>query len=675
MWDKLLVKMQKLTIYDILIIVFSTLFVVALIGVAYTAIKEAKRTFNKRKQKGFLLKSYRVFSNWSLTKRYVEQMRRRYEILYPEDAQSLQFKAMLISYIIWGISIVLIILLFGLRPSVYTAYLCVLSIVVLNNEILGFIVDNLSNKLREQFDKFLSDIRHCFYRHGMIDLAITQASELSERIMKVNADKMLTVLESSDKESAMRLYNETVSDRFLRMFLSFAVYVAEFGDKVVNNVSTLSLNVNILKSDLYIEKMNTTETSFKFSGLIFISVAPVYVLDVIKNWTIGVAPQLMSFYDGVLGVATRISVYFTTVIAYVMVNELKGRNEPGTKENYFIKGLSRTKFIKRILSNYEEKNRLKLEKTEYLLYRVGEKLTAKQFFLKRMLYAIALFFICIMLSVSVHRDNRINLTTSQAFLIDDPGVIPDRYVDKAIEVVLRYVNNYKKVNIERADLEKELKAEGLFRSETVFNGVVDEIVLRIDAYQKEYFHWYELLFSIFIAGIAYWFPYWMLLYRRHVLYLNMGNEVSLFQSSILMVKDLNNTTVLKILGIMETHAIIFKESIKNCMNDYLSGDLDALEKLKIREKYEPFRRLVDNLIIADKIGIPKAFDEILEERKINQEMRNQDYRIIREKKYILALIIAAIPAVITVALYWIIPFSVSALEGLGKYDELMNSIR
>ena len=148
-----------------------------------------------------------------------------------------------------------------------------------------------------------------------------------------------------------------------------------------------------------------------------------------------------------------------------------------------------------------------------------------------------------------------------------------------------------------------------------------------------------------------------------------------FQSTIMLVMNLDTTTVLKVLELMESFAIIFKESIKICINDYSSGDLDALEKLKLRERYEPFRRLADNLIIADKIGVQKAFDEIAEERKVSQEMRNQDYRIARDKKVMAGAILSFLPATITIALYWVVPFALDALSGLKDYDLIMNAFR
>ena len=90
-------------------------------------------------------------------------------MLYPEDARSLMYKSMGTSYLVGVASITIFISLFGLKPSVYTAYLTLLSIVVFNHELLEYIVMNLEFKLMSQFDKFLSDTRHSFYQHGMID--------------------------------------------------------------------------------------------------------------------------------------------------------------------------------------------------------------------------------------------------------------------------------------------------------------------------------------------------------------------------------------------------------------------------------------------------------------------------------------------------------------------------
>ncbi len=636
---------------------------------------KAYRPRNRRKRSKFLISSYHVFSEFSLTKRYVEQMRKRYEMHSPEDLRSLMCKTMGMCYLIWSSSLTLLIFIFGLNPSMYSAALTILSIWVFNHEYLEHKVNHMELLLMNQLDKFLSDTRHSFYQHGMIDEAISDASESCGRIMKLNAAKLQGVLDSTDMETAIRRYNETVSNRFLRMFLSLAVYVSEFGDKLVNGVSVLLMNVHNLKSDIYIELMNRKDTDHKFSGMVFITLAPMYLLEPIRKWAISTSPGLAVFYDGTLGITLTIAIILLTVIMYLMINELKERNLSGMKEHSVIKYLSYLKPVNRILNNYNDKNMLRLEMQEELLYRVGEKLTARQFLLKRMVYAVLLFLLCILVSMTMHHKNRENLLTSQKLTTKTEAAIPDKMVKAAGEKVVHYILAYKDQPVDKEALEKDLIQDGTFRSELVRLNIAEEIVGRNQRYLQEYFHWYELIFALTAAGVGFWSPYWMLLYRKKVLALNMGNEVAQFQSIIILVMNLDTTTVLKVLELMESFAMIFKETIKMCINEYSSGDLDALEKLKLREQYEPFRRLADNLIIADKIGVQKAFDEIAEERKVSQEMRNQDYRISRDKKVVAGTIMSFLPATITIAFYWVVPFAIDALSGLKDYDSVMNTFR
>ncbi len=670
-------ELQACQGYDIILTLLIALSIACVIWASYLAVTNRSKGFTngKRRRSKFLIRSYLVFSELKLSKRYVDQMRRRYEMLCPEDIKSLMCRTMEMCYLIWLGSAVILSLLIGLKPSLFYSVLAILAVGVFNHEYLEGKVGSMELKLMNQMDKFLSDTRHSFYKHGMIDEAIADAADKSGRIMKLNAVKIQNVLNSNDQETAIRQYNESISNRFLRMFLSVAVYVSEFGDKLVDGVSILLLNIHTLKSDIYIEIMNRKDMDHKFSGMVFISLAPVYLIEPIKKWALSTSPELYGFYYGSIGTALVIVIFILTVIIYVMINELKERNTADKKEHSCLKQLSYLKPVNRILNNYAEKNRDKLESQEELLYRVGERLTAKQFLLKRLLYASALFGLCILATTAMHMKNKELLVSSSKFTSANSAVIPDKMVQPAAEAVLNYMTTYNDLTVDREKIEAEIRKEGFFRSDLVRTCIVDEIEARLDQYNKEFFHWYELIFALLSSVVGYWFPYWMLLYKKKILKLSMGNEVALYQSTILLVMNLDTTTVLKVLELMEAFSVIFKESIKSCINDYASGDLDALEKLKMRERYEPFRRLVDNLIIADKIGIQRAFDEVAEERKVSQEMRNQEYRISRDKKVIIGTILSYIPTAITVALYWVVPFTINALSGLQDYDTVMNAFK
>ena len=58
---------------------------------------------------------------------------------------------------------------------------------------------------------------------------------------------------------------------------------------------------------------------------------------------------------------------------------------------------------------------------------------------------------------------------------------------------------------------------------------------KLEKYQKEHFKWWELLISLAIAMACYNIPYWLVIFRKKVLQMNMEDEVMQFHAIILML--------------------------------------------------------------------------------------------------------------------------------------------
>ncbi len=187
--------------------------------------------------------------------------------------------------------------------------------------------------------------------------------------------------------------------------------------------------------------------------------------------------------------------------------------------------------------------------------------------------------------------------------------------------------------------------------------------------QKNLLYWQQLLFSFIFALAAYAYPYLMVRYKRKIMIMHMEDEVIQFQSIIIMVKDMDRISTINILEFMEDFATIFKDSIHTCINDFDAGDIKALEELRDKERFEPFRRIVGGLIISDKIGIEKAFDEIDTDQVFYQDKRKADNWEILSTKTVIGKLIAYTPAVITIGLYLIVPF---ITESLGQLSQFAN---
>jgi len=193
----------------------------------------------------------------------------------------------------------------------------------------------------------------------------------------------------------------------------------------------------------------------------------------------------------------------------------------------------------------------------------------------------------------------------------------------------------------------------------------------VDKYQNAYFKWYYIIFMIFAALFGYEFPYVSRRIRFNSLQEVMEDEVIQFQGIILILMYIDNMSVQTILEEICKFAKIFQESIQTCIGDFTTGDMEALQALYDAETYEPFRRIVQNFMMCDKIGIRAAFDETEVERKNAVEKRAQDRSISLDKKAALANFFSMIPFSASIAAYWAYPF---IAEGMSTMTSSLSGL-
>mgnify|MGYP003522618823 CR=1 FL=1 len=153
--------------------------------------------------------------------------------------------------------------------------------------------------------------------------------------------------------------------------------------------------------------------------------------------------------------------------------------------------------------------------------------------------------------------------------------------------------------------------------------------------------------------------------------MNMLSEVTQFQSIIMMQMFIPDITVIRILLTMEQFAMIFRKSIQDCINEYSYSVFDALSNMKASESFEPFRRLCDNLMTVDKIGVIHSFEEIVQDREHFQRQREADtYRMIRKKSG-QAKLIAFIPMLLIIITYLILPYG---MEAMRQFSVIMQEL-
>lgn len=627
-------------------------------------------------RKNKLIQMFHFFSRFPLTKGYLNRLSRRYEILIPGEKREIAMKSMIFALSIWSICATLFFLIFLRKPSLFNACITILLVWVANSEITYGSVRRSELRILKQLDMFLSDVRHFYYMYQSVDEAILDSIELAGKEMKIHANKIYEVLTSENLSEEVIKYNDTSHNNFLKMFLAQCVSAIDYGDKTINQESLFLTNIKNLKIDINVEIIKLNRIKFLFLGINSIIIMPVLFLDIIRKWAVSNIPELYNFYYGRIGIILIILFFICTIILYIMTGYLR-ENQPILQKDYsYLEELSNIKIIKTALDNYNKKNYGKMEQLRTELKKMGENITPKQLMVKRILYAAAAAVIGVILFISLHAVNRHNILYNTDNMSQLTAMADEKQIAVMKKTVTDYVKEFSnKGNVTMRKVEEKLKGKYLFQNNNrMIISVTREIMKRINKYQKEYLKWYEVLIILFISYLAYCFPYYMIVFRKNIMKMNMNDEVIQFQSIILMLMYIDRITVSKILEFMEAFAVIFKASIRTCLNDYDSGDIEALNALKDKETFIPFKRLVDDFLISDKIGLEQAFDEVAVDRANITEQRKQENEIHITNKGTLAKYIGYFHLVLVIIIYLAIPFIAESLRQFQQYNIGINNL-
>lgn len=670
------IQMIKILVLSlILFLIFISLFIFWL--QKYLADKQKYSIFiNSRKKplKDYLSIWYEFFRQWMITRRYVKNISRYFEIYLPGDHRRIAHGTMKLVLQSLSLDLLLILFLLTRGPTLYWGALTLIYMYIINNQLIFTAARNNEIRLLKQFDKLLGDIRHNYQAHGMTQEALYDSIETAPYPIKLHAVIIHNVLNAEDLEEEVSKYKESAPNRFLNIFLSLCVLMMKFGDKKVDNQSLFLTNIKYLKQEINTEVLKREKVKHLFSGLVFVCVTPVLFLKAIEDWAVYSLPEMLSYYKGVFGILTMVIIFITTFFSYSLISQMKENGQAEQKNPIILEQLEKLSFFRKVITNIMNKNYGKSLKLQELIRQTGESVTIKQFTLKRFICSILTFLVCIFISITIHHNNKIQILTNYNSINYLSSSVSERQLQNIKEVIKRYVNQYIKLKVQKEAVEDKLLREGVIKSKLLMTMTAEEIVSRINRFHNEYYRWYELLLTFLVSITAYYMPYLNLLFLRKLRQMNMEDEVIQFHSIILMLMHFDRMTIETILVWLENFADIFKKSIQECMNDLQSGDLEVLEELKRKEPYEPFVKLIENLQISDKIGISKAFDEIAIERFHYQEKRKLENEIYINDRSLLGKVIAFIPLFITIGLYLIIPFIVEGLNQYAMYMEQMKSI-
>lgn len=628
----------------------------------------------KEPKDGILLKIYSFTKGFALTKGYIYKITLRYEMLYPGEPKEIGKKTMETVLITWFTCIISIVLLFVNKLTFNNLCVGIILVYVFNQEIVGFMLKSTEIRLLEEMVAFISNIRHNYYINRMVDDAILLSLDGLSYEMRVHANTIYEIITSNNLKEDVINYNATFHNKYFKMLLSLCTGVLEFTDKKINGQYLFAANLENLKKEINMEILKQKKIRYLFSGVTFVTIAVIVPIDAIKKFGVSMMPELDRFYSGRAGLIYVAITFITAVVVYILNNHLKETRQTYPKDYRYLKKIEKNKYINRALNNYSEKNYGKMERLRETLKRIGETMSPRQLLLQRMMVSILTFFLSIIFVIFLHESNRKNLTDKVTNISTLTTITNLNQQEMMENVILDQVILLKdEEGITTEYVLNDLVNRNMFYNSKINEAIAEEVVNRVEKYQNEYFKWYELIICFTTSFISFYIPYWMILFKKKILLMNMEDEVNQFNSIIYMMMFIEHITVRDILEELELFSIVFKQSIQECINDYNSGELEALTALKEKESYIPFKRIIDNLIRCDAMSIDKAFDEISSDRESYHDRRRQENEISVQKRADIAKPLSWIPTAL-IMIYLTLPLLMESINELQEFSKAIQNI-
>ena len=655
------------------ILIFTTFFILLMFGImiwAYLRLRRLNKnpSLNKGKYKKseFLNRSYQIFKKVFFLKNYIYTIEKSLKIIDLSDQKTIQNKVAKYIYFVSAISILILIIIIYQTEKIYFLILSILLLLVINQQILNYYLSSLEKNLLKQFDKFLSRVKHFYHNHQMIDEAIYDTTlNYNKKNYKMNlhAREIYKVLNSENTQESIDEYYDKAPNKFFKTFVALAYFVQKFGDKRIDDRSVLMTNINYLKEELKYELLKRKKLDYLFKSLALISILPVFFINPLKNWGMYHLKELEKYFNGSYGFIVQTVLFLLVFLSYMFINKMKSNHfRKVNSSNKILSKILRVSFINNFLNKMINKNYSYFQLIKKRLKRLGKKISVKEFYLKQFIFAILAFSLSLVVFLQV------NNLQKRTILYPSQESLKTSNFDK------NYVLYFSKKDFKLQDIKQKVKSEEKLDGK-ILDNVAKRIFKKSKNYSQIYFKWYYLIIIFLVTILFYKLPKIFLYFREKMLKMKLEEEILQLQTIIMMLMHFERLNVEDILRSLERFAFIFKASIGKCLDNIDHGELQALEELKVDEPFEPFVKLVDNLISAsEKISISLAFDELVLERKYYQEKRKQENEIMIKQKGMIGKIIAFLPISFLIFFYLLVPFLLVSFNQLINYSNQVKDI-
>ena len=632
----------------------------------------------------FFQKLYMIYVKTPLIKRYLFKLRRRLEIINIDDEYNTRKdSARILTYALL-IFLAIALITIGITHAnwLLMSILLIFELFIVDTIVEGMVDKIDNNLLKEQID-FFAEIRHAYHEYNMVEEAIYQVSLDDEKNVSKQGERIYEILSSDDPETELEKYYDVAPNSYLKEFAGISYLTQEFGDREEDGASLYLKNITNITQEMQIEILKRDKLNYVFQSLAFISIAPVLLLEPLKNWATDNFAFTREFYFGKIGMVAQVLVVLLTVVSYIMTRKLKdnGGVQAGSSNNEhpWQEKVYKIPVVKQVVNAFIPKRGSKdYRKMQKLMKDSASKAKMEWLYVNRMALAILTVIVSIIFFIFLHKIAVDYVYTEPTTRQQVIGSLSEQNEKKARELTEQdnyFLNKLKgKLDITDVEIQREmLKSKYYTEDDQYLEDDSKRIKNKLNVLNSESMQWFEILMAMGFGVIAYMFPVWMMVFQKKMRQMEMENEVMQFQTIIIMLMKIERVNVEMILEWLERYSNIFKEPIARCVNNYEAGAWEALEELKNSITNQDMIRIVESLQAAvEKIPIREAFDELDADRDYHQEKRKQANEMLISRKGLIGKGVGFAPMICLFVGYLIIPLVVIGISSMSStFSQMM----
>lgn len=619
--------------------------------------------------------------------KYVFCLKQKYFRLCPYDENTL--RSLLLQTIgevgiLSGLSILVLFLWNCLFEFSFGYFCCSIGVAcyLIAMEVPNYKIQKKESRLFEELILYLARVKHQYLWCRHIPNAVLEAAEGMSYEMQRLAGELYRILMEGDRKDKIREYVQYGrTNRYMKLFLVQAYEASEKGEVILTDGRSLfSENVEHLRMEIMETLYRRKKRTYEFAGYLFVTIIPVFMMPVLKQWGLDFVPELDFFYAG-MGKLLEVLTFSATIIIYGFINRIKEMelsDEPIRQVSRWQQWVKKISWLEMLAWTIEKRSNSIGRKTKELLLQSGEQMTFGVFITKMLALAVGGFLLLVSFSVSIHFFERQSVMNSVSAIGSIAPLASIESREEMEEQILKLVKEYRKqAEVPAEVLTASVRKTMITSSYAMETAIVKEIQNKLEQYQSATVSWKELLIcfigSLFFAML----PLIRLYYQVRISLDGAKYEVKQFQSIIIMERQLQGATIIGLLEDMEVFSRLFKPILRRCINAYSSGPERALCQMKEEggKLHESFAELADSFLAVDEVGISLAFAEVEHNRELMEKMERLEAEINLEKKKDSTDLLSKIPMVLAVGAYFIFPFFIHSMRGVMEVFELLEELQ